>query len=421
MEHDQSQPLAGIRVLELGNFIAAPTAGRLLADFGAEVIKVERPEVGDELRNWRLYEGTTSMLFRTINRNKKSITVDLRTEEGQETIAELAGQVDVVLENFRPGTLEKWNLGPERLSERNPELIFARISAFGQTGPRSRTPGFGAIAEALGGLRELTGEPGRAPVRVGISIGDTIAGLYAAYGVVMALYQARVRAQAAEQPLPLADRTIDVALNESVLSVMESLLPDLGAYGVSRERLGGRTQGIAPSNAYLCEGERSVVIAGNGDGIYQRLMAAIGRPDLAAREDLSSNALRWAAREELDAAITEWTSHRTVEDVVAVLDAVGVPCGPIYTAEDICADEQYLERGMVQRLPVSTGEKVIDDVAFPGVVPQIGAQPRRIRNLGPDLGEHTDEVLAGLLGRRSSPPGAPGQPKPGRAAAEAAR
>lgn len=406
MEPQHNQPLAGIRVLELGNFIAAPTAGRLLADFGAEVIKIERPEIGDELRNWRLYSGTTSMLFRTLNRNKKSITVDLHSEEGRQTIRELAGGVDVILENFRPGTLEKWGLGPEMLSRTNPDLIFARISAFGQTGPRSRLPGFGAIAEAVGGLRNLTGEPDRPPLRVGISIGDTIAGLYAAYGVAMSLFHLIARRERAEAGLPLEDRIIDVALNESVLSVMESLLPDFGAYGITRGRLGGRTQGIAPSNGYLCLGGSSVIIAANGDGIYGRFMHAIGRPELAERADLATNALRWEAREELDAAIGEWTSQRSVEDVLAVLDDVGVPAATIFTAEDICADEQYNARGMIQRMTVSTGTEFLEDVPFAGIVPQIGSQPRRIRSLGPDLGEHTEEVLQELkvrsLQRRSA-------------------
>lgn len=397
------QPLAGVRVLELGSFIAAPTAGRLLADFGADVVKIERPGLGDELRNWRLYAGSTSMLFRALNRNKRSVALDLRTEEGRAAVLALVRDVDVVLENFRPGRLEEWGLGPDALDAANPELILGRISAFGQTGPKSRMPGFGAIAEALGGMRELTGEPGRPPVRVGISIGDTIAGLYAAQGVSMLLLQRERRRAEGLTPLPLADRTVDVALTESVLSVMESLLPDLGAYGVARERLGGWTQGIAPSNAYACSDGRSVVIAGNGDGIFLRLMTAIGRPDLAEREDLASNALRWEHREELDDAITAWTSTRSVAEVTDVLDAAGVPCSPIYTAADIAADEQYNARGMVQRMTVSTGEELIEDVPFAGIVPQIGARPRRIRHLGPDLGEHTDEVLAELRAKERMP------------------
>jgi len=399
----RSLPLAGVRVLELGSFIAAPTAGRQLADFGADVVKIERPGLGDELRNWRLYAGSTSMLYRTINRNKRSAAVDLRSEEGRDLVLELAGAADVVLENFRPGRLEAWGLGPEELSARNPELILARISAYGQTGPKSAQPGFGAIAEALGGMRELTGEAGRAPVRVGVSIGDTLAGMHAAFGVLLALRERDARRRDGAAALPLADRIVDVALTESVLSVMESLLPDAGAYGVQRERLGGWTQGIAPSNAYLCRDGKSVVIAGNGDGIYLRLMEVIGRADLGAREDLSSNALRWAAREELDAAITAWTSQHEAADVVDALDAVGVPASLIYTAADIATDEQFIARGAVQRLRVSTGEEELDDVPFPGVVPRLGPDAGVIDHLGPDLGEHTEQVVHDWLGREAEP------------------
>lgn len=386
-------PLTGVRVLELGNFIAAPTAGRQLADFGADVVKVERPGQGDELRSWRLYAGTTSMLFRTINRNKRSAAIDLGSAEGRATVLELAGAADVVLENFRPGRLEAWGLSPEDLSARNPELVVARISAFGQTGPKSALPGFGAIAEALGGMRELTGEPGRPPVRVGVSIGDTLAGMHAAFGVLLALRQRDARRSAGLPPLPLAERIVDVALTEAVLSVMESLLPDAGAYGVTRERLGGWTQGIAPSNAYGCADGRSVVIAGNGDGIYRRLMAAVDRPDLADRADLASNALRWAARDELDAAIGAWTGARRSEDVVAAMDAAGVPASRIATADDIARDEQLIARGMVQRMTVSTGEHDVPDVPFPGVVPRVGSAAGEIRRLGPDLGADTDDVI----------------------------
>jgi formyl-CoA transferase len=391
-------PLEGVRVLELGSFIAAPTAGRQLADFGADVVKIERPVLGDELRNWRLYAGSTSMLYRTINRNKRSAAVDLREDAGRAFVLQLAGAADVVLENFRPGRLEAWGLGPEALSADNPELVIARISAFGQTGPKSSMPGFGAIAEAVGGLRELTGEAGRAPVRVGVSIGDTLAGMHAAFGVLLALRERDSRRSADLAPLPLADRIVDVALTEAVLSVMESLLPDAGAYGVKRERTGGWTQGIAPSNAYLCGDGRSVVIAGNGDGIYLRLMEVIDRPDLATRDDLASNALRWAARDELDAAITTWTSHHEAGDVVDALDAAGVPASLIYTADDIVADEQFNSRGMVQRLDVSTGEEDLEGVPFPGVVPRLGPHAGEIRHLGPDLGAHTSEVVRDWLG-----------------------
>ncbi|MGQ1838653.1 CaiB/BaiF CoA transferase family protein [Kocuria turfanensis] len=392
------KPLAGIRVLELGNYIAAPTAGRLLADFGAEVIKVERPGTGDELRNWRLYKGTTSMLFRTLNRNKKSVVLDLRSEAGKEAVKALVAESDVLLENFRPGTLERWGLGPEVLNEINPDLVISRISAFGQTGPLSPRPGFAAVAEAYSGFRNLVGDPDRAPVRVGVSIGDSIAGLYAAFGVVMSLYQREALRNAAEGSVPLRERVIDVALHEAMFSMMESLVPDYQAYGIERQRVGGRMEGIAPSNAYICADGASIVVAGNGDSIYQRYMETIGRPDLGADPGLQTNADRWVRREELDAAIGAWAGGRTAAEALEALDAAGVPAGPIYTAADISADPQYAARHMVQKFDVSTGEEVLTDVGFPGIVPVIGEQSLPIHHLGPDLGEHTDEVLAGLIG-----------------------
>lgn len=367
----------------------------MLADFGAEVIKVERPGTGDELRNWRLYSGTTSMLYRTINRNKKSIVLDLRTEQGRQDVVDLAAQCDIVLENFRPGTLEKWGLSPEKLSEKNPDLIVTRISAFGQTGPMSQRPGFAAVAEAYGGFRNLVGDPDRPPVRVGVSIGDSIAGLYAAFGSVMALFQR----QSSPDTLSLTQRSIDVALNESILSMMESLIPDYLAYGVERERVGGRMEGIAPSNAYLCNDGHSIIIAGNNDAIFQRYMDTIGRPDLGADPELATNKGRWDRRDELDAAISAWTGLHTRDDALHILDAADIPSGPIYTAADVVADEQYNSRNMIQTFSVDTGDVEKKDVGFVGVVPVIGEQSVPIRSVGPDLGEHTEEVLRELLGR----------------------
>jgi formyl-CoA transferase len=390
-------PLAGIRVLELGNFIAAPTAGRLLADFGAEVIKVERPGSGDELRKWRLHAGsTTSMLFHAINRNKRSITLDLRTDEGRDAVRRLAAECDVVLENFRPGTIERWGIGPDVLDGINPEIVVGRISAFGQTGPLSERPGFAAVAEAMGGFRDLVGDPDRPPVRVGVSIGDSIAGLYAGYGVAMALYQREARRAAGLPPAPLEERVIDVALNEAMFSMMESLIPDYQAHGIKRERVGGRMEGIAPTNAYLCADGASIVIAGNGDAIFQRLMEIIGRPDLAADEGLGSNDRRWLRRDELDAAIGAWTASRTSTEALAILDESGVPSGPIYTAEDISSSEQYAARDMIQKFDVDTGAGIIPDVGFPGIVPVLGGRSLPIRTLAPELGHDTEEVLAML-------------------------
>ncbi|MFF0452684.1 CaiB/BaiF CoA transferase family protein [Nocardia africana] len=388
------RPLAGVRVLELGNYIAAPTAGRILGDFGAEVIKVERPKTGDELRNWRLYGGDTSMLYRTVNRNKKSITLDLRTEAGRAIVLDLIRHCDVLLENFRPGMLEKWGLGPEALDEANPDLVITRISAYGQTGPLSQRPGFAAVAEAVGGLRELVGDPDRPPVRVGVSIGDSIAGIYAAFGTVLALFQRK----GAEERIPLPQRIIDVALNESILSVMESLVPDYEAYGINRQRVGGRMEGIAPSNAYPCADGTSIIIGGNGDAIFRRYMQVIERPDLAEDPELQDNAGRWRHRDRLDAAIGEWSVRRTRDEALAILEQAAIPCGPIYTAADIVADEQYRARNMVQHFPVDVGAGEPKQVAFTGIVPVIGDRSLPIRAVGPDLGEHTREVLSELLG-----------------------
>lgn len=388
------RPLDGVRVLELGNYIAAPTAGRILGDFGAEVIKVERPKTGDELRNWRLYGGDTSMLYRTVNRNKKSITLDLRTEAGRDIVLELVRQSDVLLENFRPGMLEKWGLGPDVLDEANPDLVITRISAYGQTGPLAQRPGFAAVAEAVGGLRELVGDPDRPPVRVGVSIGDSIAGIYAAFGTVLALFQ---RSQA-QRRIPLPQRVVDVALNESILSVMESLVPDYLAYGIRRERVGGRMEGIAPSNAYPCADGTSIIIGGNADAIFQRYMRVIERPDLAADPALADNAGRWEHRDRLDAAIADWTRRHTRDEALAILEAATIPCGPIYTAADIVADPQYRARNMIQQFRVDVGEAEPKEVGFPGIVPVFGGRSLPIRSVGPDLGEHTREVLSGLLG-----------------------
>ncbi|WP_413099967.1 CaiB/BaiF CoA transferase family protein [Streptomyces sp. Inha503] len=388
-------PLHGVRVLELGNYIAGPTAGRLLADFGAEVIKIERPNTGDELRNWRLYAGDVSMLFRTINRNKKSVVLDLKTDRGRATVLELVRRCDVVVENFRPGTLERWGLGPAILEEANPDIVLARISAFGQSGPLSDRPGFAAVAEAMGGLRHLVGEADRPPSRVGVSIGDSIAGLYAAFGVVISL----LRRERVPMKSPLSERTVDVALHEAVFSMMESLVPDYLAYGLERQRVGGRMEGIAPTNAYECGDGHSVVIAGNGDAIFRRYMRAIGRPDLADDPGLRTNAERWARRDELDGAINAWTETLPRDEVLKALDAAGVPAGPIYTAADICADPQFAARDMIQRLPVEIAAGESREVGFPGIVPVLGERSLSVRSLGPDLGEHTRQVLTDLLGK----------------------
>jgi formyl-CoA transferase len=379
-------PLAGIRVVELGNFIAAPTAGRLLAEFGADVVKVERPGTGDELRRWRLHGGDTSLLFRTLARNKRSVTLDLRRPEGQDVARRLIADADVLLENFRPGTLEKWGLGPDDLHAVHPDLVVVRVSGYGQTGPYRDRPGFGGVAEAVGGLRALTGYPDQPPTRVGISLADSVAGLYAVIGALLGLVQ-RGRT---------GGEVVDVALYEAVHSLMESLVPDFDAFGVARGPAGTGLPGVAPSNTYRCADGRYVVISGNGDGIFRRLMDVIGRPDLAADARLADNTGRVRHVVELDDAIGDWTSRHTQEAAETALVGAGVPSGAILTVEEIVKDPHYAARDMHERHPVLVAGPHREDVLFPGIVPKLRTSPGRTRWLGPELGAHTDEVLAGI-------------------------
>jgi formyl-CoA transferase len=382
--------LSGVRVLELGNYVAAPSAARLLADFGAEVIKVEQPNVGDQVRQWRLFRGQTSMMWRTLGRNKKSITIDIRTEEGQDLVRRLATQADVLIENYRPGKLESWNLSTDVLRAENARLIIVRISGYGQTGPHRDLAGFGGVAEATGGLRYVTGYPDRAPTRVGVSIGDTLAGLYGVIGALMGLL-------AREQGRAARGETVDVALTEAVLSVMESTVPDYSAYGVVRERSGTSIRGVAPSNTYACADGQWVVIGGNTDAVYPRLMQMIGRADLADDERFRDNSGRAEHAELLDDAISAWTSTKTLSEALEMLKTALVPAGPIYAAPDIAKDPQFLARGMILELEVEVEPGSTESVLFPGVVPRLEQQPGRVGWLGPELGEHTDEILTGML------------------------
>ncbi|MDQ1664439.1 MAG: formyl-CoA transferase [Actinomycetota bacterium] len=395
MSGESVGPLSGFRVLELGSFIAAPSAGRLLADFGAEVIKIERPEHGDELRSWRLVDGGTSLLFRTIGRNKKSVTLDLRTPEGRELALGLVSCSDVVLENFRPGTLERWGLGTDVLRRVRPDLVLVRISGYGQSGPYRDRPGFGSVAEAMGGLRNLTGDPDRPPTRVGVSLGDSVAGLYAAFGALVALLKRERSLREGDQPQP---ETVDVALYEAVFGLMEDLLPEHDAHGVVRERAGAALPGIVPSSTYPCRGGTWVVVGGNGDAIFRRLMLAIGRPDLAAHPTYAENAGRVAHREIIDDAISAWTREHDLDSAVHELEQAGVPVGPIYAAADILKDPHYAARGMLLRQDVELEAGDVRQVTFPGVVPKLENFPGSARWVGPELGQHTDEVLAELLG-----------------------
>ncbi|HVH22326.1 MAG TPA: CoA transferase [Pseudonocardia sp.] len=382
-------PLAGVRILELGNFIAAPSAGRMLAEFGAEVIKVEQPGVGDQVRRWRLFRGETSMMWRTLARNKKSVTIDLHTAEGQELVRRLAGRADAVVENYRPGKLESWGLGPEQLRRDNPKLVVVRISGYGQTGPYRDRAGFGGVAEALGGLRFLTGHPDRSPTRVGVSLGDQLAGLHAVIGTLMGLW-------AREHASRELGETVDVALHEAVFSVMEGLIPEYTAYGVVRERSGNEIPGVAPSNTYPCLHGEWVVIGGNADTLFQRLMTGIGRPDLAVDGRFRDNRGRARHSRLLDAAIAEFTYTRTLAEVMAVMVAAEVPAGPIYSAAEMAADPHFRARDMLLDIEVAV-DGAAEEVLFPGVVPKLAQQPGRVRWLGPELGEHTADVLTGLL------------------------
>jgi crotonobetainyl-CoA:carnitine CoA-transferase CaiB-like acyl-CoA transferase len=383
----QTGPLAGIRVVELGNFIAAPTAGRLLADFGADVVKVERPGTGDELRRWRLHAGDTSLLFRTLGRNKRSMTLDLRHPEGQELVRALAARSDVLLENFRPGTLERWGLGPDELRALNPRLVVVRVSGYGQTGPYRDRPGFGGVAEAIGGLRALTGYPDRPPTRVGVSLADSVAGLYAVIGALMGLLR-RDR-----EPGATPGEVVDVALYEAVYSLMESLMPDFDAFGVVRGPAGSALPGVAPSNTYRCADGKYIVVSGNGDAIFRRLMHAIGRDDLAGDPRLADNAGRVEHAGLLDDAIGAWTATLSQEAAETALRGASVPCGPILTAADIAKDPHFEARGMHERHRVRGHDT---EVTFPGIVPTLTERPGRTRALGPELGEHTEAVLAEL-------------------------
>ena len=377
---DTNGALAGVRVIEMGQLIAGPFAGKTLGDFGAEIIKIEAPGAGDPLRNWRLLKDGTSVWWQVQSRNKRSIALDLRSVEGQDVARKLIAEADVLIENFRPGTLEEWGLGYEALSEANPGLVMLRISGYGQTGPYRDLPGFGAIGEAMGGLRHLTGEPGRVPVRCGISIGDTLAALHGTIGVLTALYHRKVNGGKGQ--------VIDVALHEAVFNVMESLLPEYSAFGVVREAAGSALPGIAPSNAYRCA-DGFVLVAGNGDSIFKRLMQTIGRADLAADPELAGNTGRVARVVEIDSVIEAWTQTRTVNQVLEILGAARVPAGKVYTARDIHADPHYRAREMIVRQKTRDGYEV--DV--PGVVPKLLGTPGTIRSSAPALGADTDTVL----------------------------
>jgi len=372
--------LAGLKVLELGQLIAGPFAAKTLADFGAEVVKIEPPGAGDPLRKWRLLKNGTSVWWQVQSRNKRSLALDLRTPEGQDVVRKLALEADVLIENFRPGAMEGWNLGPDELLAANPKLIVLRISGYGQTGPYRNRPGFGVVAEAMGGLRHLTAEPGRVPVRVGVSIGDTLAALHGVIGILLALQHRHASGRG---------QVIDVALYEAVFNCMESLLPEYSAFDAVRGPAGSALPGIAPSNAYRCNDGGYALIAGNGDSIFRRLMTLIGRDDLAADPALADNAGRVARVAELDDVIGAWTAQRSVDEVMTALDGASVPAGRIYSVADIAADPHYQARGMLDQVRMDDGSTL----TVPGIVPKLSATPGRHLRNAPTLGQDSGDVL----------------------------
>ena len=372
--------LQGMKVLEMGQLIAGPFAAKTLADFGAEVIKIEPPGSGDPLRKWRMLKDGTSVWWQVQSRNKRSLALDLRTPEGQALVNKLANEADILIENFRPGALEGWGLSPEKLIEQNPKLIVLRISGYGQTGPYRNRPGFGVIGEAMGGLRHLTAEPGRVPVRVGVSIGDTLSALHGVIGILLALQHRHTTGKG---------QIIDVALYESVFNCMESLLPEYSAFGAIRGPAGSALPGIAPTNAYKCKDGAYALIAGNGDSIFKRLMTLIEREDFANDPSLADNTGRVARVNEIDQAIEAWTLQRNVDDVLEKLDSASVPAGRIYNIADIAADPHYAAREMLQQIQLNDGS----ELTIPGVVPKLSLTPGQHRRNAPTLGEDTDSIL----------------------------
>jgi len=381
------RPLEGVRVLEMGQLLAGPFAAVLLGWFGAEVIKIEPPVTGDPIRKWRkLYKGT-ALWWYSLGRNKKCVTLNLKDPRGQQIARQLAGKVDVVLENFKPGTLEKWGLGYEDLKKVNPKLIMARVSGYGQTGPYSHKPGYANVAEGFSGMRYVTGSPDRPPARPNLSMGDTLAGLHAALGILMALYHRDAKGTGQGQ-------MVDVALYEACFNMMESVIPEYDKLGEIRERQGAKITGIVPTNTYQTKDEKFIIIGGNGDAIYKRLMIAAGREDLANDPRLATNKGRVEHEPEIDAALEDWARNHTYEELIAILEKANVPSGPIYSAADIVNDPHYQARGMFEDADIGDGETV----KIPTFVPKLSETPGRTNWIGPMLGAHNQDVYGELLG-----------------------
>ncbi|KAH8552706.1 putative formyl-coenzyme A transferase [Umbelopsis sp. PMI_123] len=390
------KPLTGVRVLELGQLIAGPFCGTILGYFGAQVIKVEPPKLGDPLRVWRhLDSDGQSPWFRSIGRNKKSVCIDLRTEKGRSLVKKLAEESDVLIENFKPGTMEKWGLGPDELYKTNPDLIYTRISGYGQTGPYSKRPGYASVCEGMGGFRYVNGHPNQPPVRPNISLGDSLAGLHAALGVVMGLL---ARQRIGDTGASKTGQVVDVAIYESVLGMMEGVIPEFDRFSEIRPPSGTTVTGIVPTNTYPCADGKHVIIGGNGDSIYKRLMKAAGREDLATSE-YETNKERVIHQKKIDDAIASWTSTLTTDQVLEKLEEVSVPAGKIYDAHDLVTDEHVQARGMIEEVTVGSEQDGRGwQVKIPAITPKLDTTPGSTEWAGPDLGEHTDQILSELLG-----------------------
>lgn len=389
--------LAGIKVLELGTLIAGPFCSRMLAEFGADVIKIESPDGGDPIRQWRVLKDGTSLWWSVQSRNKKSVTLNMKDPRGREIARKLALDADVIIENYRPGVLEKWGLGFEDLKKDNPAVVMVRLSGYGQTGPMKDSPGFGAIGESMGGMRYVSGHPDRPPVRIGISIGDSVAALHGVIGAMMALRHrdatgGRWNGKTGGDCVAGQGQVVDVALYEAVFNMMESLVLEYDFAGVVRARTGGALPGIVPSNTYTTSDGENIVIAGNGDAIFKRLMLAIGRDDMANDPQLARNDGRVPRTEEIDGTIQAWCDTQTIDSALETLRAADVPVGKIYSVRDMMSDPQFLARQMFEQHAFKDGTPI----KLPAITPKLSATPGQTRWLGPALGEHNDEVLQTL-------------------------
>jgi len=380
------KPLSGIKVLELGQLMAGPFAGTLLAYFGADVIKVEPPGRGDAVRGWRAMTGDTSLWWYSLGRNKRSVTVNLKSEEGRSLIRRLAGEVDVLIENFRPGTLENWGLGPEELQTINPALIIARVSGYGQDGPYSSRPGYASVCEGVGGLRYVNGFPGQPPVRQNLSLGDSLTGLHTAFGILLSLFHRN-------QQEVKTGQIVDVGIFEAVYNMMEAVVPEYDRMGMVREPSGTTITGVVPTNTYPCKDDKYIIIGGNGDSIFKRLMNTAGRPDMADDPELTDNAGRLKHQERVDGAIADWTRTLTAAEILEILEEARVPAGLIYSVVDMVNDPHFKARGLFEEVEAG-GEPLI----LPAIVPKLSKTPGRTEWAGPTIGEHTREVLGEVLG-----------------------